>query len=407
MKEKKVVLVNRAVYLPGEGGYKRTVYLFDMMRRKGHHPILLTSDFNHYKKQGRNIEEFKRNYPEYADSIVFLHTPHYKKNISPKRYLAERVWAKVVREWVEQHASELDAIMLSMPDMNTILGVEDVCKKNDIEMIIDVRDLRPEAFRVIIKNETMYKILLNPMKRKADRAYACADKLFAVSKEYLDRGLQANHTAKVKESIYIGAVLDLFDEGVQEFAEEIKKEDGEIWLTYAGTLGESYDLITCIDAAKRIQDENTHNLKFIVLGQGPDQESLEEYARKMGADNVRFVGFVEYKKMAAYLSKSDITINAIKKRGSQSIINKVADYFAAGKPMLNGCVCKEQQDMVDQYEVGLNYEPENIDSLVQALNTLLDAPEKCRIYGKNARKLAETEFDREKSYQKIIDKIYK
>lgn len=104
MNEKKVVLVNRAVYLPGEGGYKRTMYLFDMMRRNGHNPILLTSDFNHYKKKARNISKFKDEYPDYAQSITFVHTPIYEKNISFKRYLAECFWTKAVKKWFQHNA---------------------------------------------------------------------------------------------------------------------------------------------------------------------------------------------------------------------------------------------------------------------------------------------------------------
>lgn len=406
MSEKRVVLVNRAVYLPGEGGYKRTMYLFDMMRRNGYHPILLTSDFNHYKKQARNTTTFFEQHKDYKDSVVFVHTPVYSKNISLKRYLAEKEWTKNVKTWFVNHSNEVGAVMLSMPDMNTILAIKEICKNNNIEMIIDVRDLRPEAFRVIVKNEALYKILLNPMKRKADRAYASADKLFAVSNEYLERGSEANKKAKLKKAVYIGAVINMFDAGVSEFASGIDKNSDEIWLTYAGTLGESYDLYTCIDALEIIQKEEKYNVRFMILGQGPEAEKLKQYVESNGISNVTFVGFVEYKKMAAYLSKSDITINAIKKRGSQSIINKVADYFAAGIPMLNGCVCKEQQDMVDKYSVGLNYEPENVESLVSALNKLLDNPALCHTYGKNARRLAEEKFDREHSYFDIINGIY-
>ena len=400
MNEKRLVLVNRAVYLPGEGGYKRTMYLFDMMRSIGYHPILLTSDFNHYKNQARDIKQFQKSFAEYKDSIVFIHTPVYSKNISIKRYRAESVWTKAVRNWFKDNAAKIDAVMLSMPDMNTILAISNICKEHNIEMIIDVRDLRPEAFRVIVRNESLYTFLLAPMRKKADKAYACADKLFAVSNEYLERGSKVNSKAKIRKAVYIGAVLDMFDEGVKQYKDTIYKKDNEIWMTYAGTLGESYDLITCIDAAKIIHDSTNENFKFIILGQGPDEDALKKYAEDIGADNVEFIGFVEYKKMAAYLSKSDISINAIKKRGSQSIINKVADYFAAGIPMLNGCICKEQLQMVDEYKVGLNYEPENVSSLVNSIEELLKDADKRKAYGNNARLLAESKFDRKKAIWK-------
>ena len=144
----------------------------------------------------------------------------------------------------------------------------------------------------------------------------------------------------------------------------------------------------------------------MVLGQGPDRDAFESHVKEIGADNITFVGFVEYEKMAAYLSKSDMTVNAVKRRGSQSIINKVADYFAAGIPMLNGCVCKEQQDMVDEYNVGINYEPENVQSLIDAIEKLANDKKAREDMGRNARRLAITKFDRNTTYREIMDELY-
>ena len=407
-KEKTVVLVNRAMYLPGEGGYKRTMYLYDMIRKMGHKPILLTSDFNHYKKEQRNVDEFRTNHPDYAD-IVFLHTRTYDKNISLQRRLAENDWKKAVSQWVADHANSIDVVMMSMPDMNTILSVSEVCKKHNISVVIDVRDLRPEAFKVLLKNELLYNVCTYPMKLKADKAYACADKLFAVSEEYLQRGSVNNSHAKVKKAVYIGAVLEKFDNGIKKYEHTIDKPEDELWVTYAGTLGTSYDMVTVIDAVAKLKNERFDGKKvqLIVLGQGPDKEAFVKHAEEIGATNIRFIGFVDYEKMAAYLSKSDMTINAIKRRGSQSIINKVADYFAAGIPMLNGCVCKEQQTMVEEFDVGLNYEPEDVDSLARAIKKLANNSDLRQQMGINARKLALEKFDRNKTYKEMIEELYK
>ncbi len=405
--EKSVVLVNRSMYLPGEGGYKRTMFLFDLMRNMGHSPILLTSNFNHYSKQERDIDQFRKRFPEYSD-IVILNTGKYKRNISIKRHFVEKEWTKQVVRWVKENIDKIDVIMINMPDMNTILSISEVCKGKKIKIVVDVRDLRPEVFKVLIKNECIYNILTFFMKRKADKAYACADVLTAVSDEYLERGKVNNSHAKVFQTVYIGSVLSKFDNGVKMYSSSIMKPDDEIWLTYAGTLGTSYDLMTVIDAVNEIK-ENRFNgkiIKFIVLGQGPDRQMFENHAVSVGATNVQFVGFVEYEKMAAYLSKSDITINAIKRRASQSIINKVADYFSAGIPMLNGCTCVEQQRMVEKYNIGLNYEPENKEDLKNKLVSLVNDKEMRIQMGINARKLAEEKFDRNVTYKKLVEILY-
>ncbi len=402
--KRRVLFVNNVVYLPGEGGYKRTLYLFDMMRKMGYPVTLITSNFNHYKKKIRNIEEFNKNYPDCGD-IRFINVPPYKTNISLKRFYSETVWTFKFKKWLKKYIDDFDIVYMNMPDYNQILAVQDICKKHNKKIIIDVRDLRPEAFHVIIKNDTLYKILFHWMRLRADKAYASANELVAVSNEYLAIAQRVNKKSKNPAVVYIGAILDKFNNGVQKYAHTIEKPEGEIWVTYAGTLGESYDLYTVLDAAKICSVDSEINIKLKILGQGPSADNLKKYASGHGIKNVEFVGFVDYEMMAAFLSKSDMTINAIKKNASQSIINKVADYFAAGVPMLNSCFSQEQLDMIDDYKVGLNYEPGNAQMLADYILKLANDKELSIEYGKNARALAERKFDRRNSYLELINRI--
>lgn len=401
---KKVLLINGSVYLPGEGGYKRTMYLFDMMRKMGYSVTLLTSDFNHYAKRSRDVEQFRRQYPDYKN-VEMVHMPEYSKNISLKRYYSGMVYSDNVRKWCAEHLRKYDVVMTSMPAIGTIKKIHPLCEKFGVKMLIDVRDLHPEAFRVVVKNDLLYRFLFYGMKRSANKAYSFADEMIAVSEEYLRRGMSCNKKAKNPMAVYIGSALEKFDAGVKQYAKIIEKPADEIWLTYAGTLGASYDLITLIRAAKELQDAPNNRIRIKILGQGPDEGRLKQFVKDTGVKIVDFIGFKPYEEMAAFLSVSDMTINSVKKNGSQSIINKVADYFAAGIPMINGCSCTEQQVMVDKYHVGLNYEPENVDALVAVINILAQDSALRQELGNNARNLAMSKFDRKTSYLDIIKTI--
>ena len=243
------------------------------------------------------------------------------------------------------------------------------------------------------------------MKMRADKAYACADELIAVSQEYLNRGLKTNKKTKSPKVIYLGATLDKYYAGVEKYSDSIYKEKDEIWIVYAGTLGASYDIMTILKAAEILEKKRTERIVFKILGQGPDAEELKRYVLEHDIGNVEFLGFQPYEKMAAYLCKSDIAVNAVKRDASQSIINKVGDYFAAGIPMLNSCTCKEQMEMVTVYKVGLNYEPEEPDDLFNKIEILLDNPEIMKTYGENAKKLALDKFYREKTHEEILELI--
>lgn len=396
---RRVLFVNGFIYLPGEGGYKRSLYLFDMMKKMGYDVTLLTSDFNHYSKEVRDVKKFRENFPEYSD-IKFVHIPSYKKNISIKRWYCMKVYCNNAINWIKKNIDEFDVIYMNMPDAKTILGVNDFLQKKRIPLIIDIRDLFPEALRVKIKNNLIYKLLTYVMKKNADKAYSCADELIAVSQEYLDRGLKVNKKSQHPEVVYIGSVIELFDDGVKTIAPAIEKPKGEFWLTYAGTIGSSYDLKTAI-MAMEILKFRAPNVRFKILGQGPDRASLEVYVKEKNLP-VDFIGFVNYAKMAAYLSKSDVALNSIKYGASQSIINKVADYYAAGIPILNSCWCKEQIWLNEYFNVGVNHKPENVEDFVEKFMFLYTNDILRKEMGRNARKLAEERFNRAMSYKKII-----
>lgn len=400
----RVLLVNSAIYLPGEGGHKRSLYLFEMMKNMGYEVTLLTSTFNHYAKRKRDINRFREEFPSYS-GIQFIDVPTYEKNISIKRIISEKVWTHRFIEWYRTHAKDYDIVYHNMPAMNTIIKANPISKKFGVKTIIDVRDLRPEVFKTIIKNDYLYRMLTYPMKLKANKAYSCADLMFAVSEEYLQRGMSVNTKAIDSKAIYIGSILEKFYDGIEKYCSSIEKNTDEKWITYAGTIGNTYDLYTLMDVAYELQQIGYSNLRFKIIGQGPLENDLKAYVSSKGINIVDFVGFLPYEVMAAYLSKSDITINSLKARASQSIINKVADYFAAGIPILNGSLCNEMKMLVEENKLGLNFEPENVTSLKDAIITLLNNPKLCKIYGENARRIAEEKFNRSNSYIEIINRI--
>jgi glycosyltransferase involved in cell wall biosynthesis len=288
-----------------------------------------------------------------------------------------------------------------MPDMNTILAVSKVCKEHNIEVVIDVRDLRPEAFKVLLRNEAIYKIATYPMKVKADKAYACADKLFAVSEEYLQRGtVDASH-AKIRKAIYIGAVIDKFDDGVKKYSPEIKKPENEIWLTYAGTLGTSYDLITVIDAANELKDKEYggKKIKLIVLGQGPDREAFEAHAKEIGATNIEFVGFKQWEEIKELVGKAKFSV--IPSEWYENNPLSVIEAKCLGTPVL-GARIGGIPELIEEGATGMTFESRNVDDLKDKIqkmwNTSWD-------YEKIAHQSQER-YNAEKYYEEIM-KIYK
>ena len=98
---------------------------------------------------------------------------------------------------------------------------------------------------------------------------------------------------------------------------------------------------------------NMQNIKFIVMGDGPLKSEFEDYAREKNV-NAEFLGRLEYEKMTGILCACDIAVNPIKAKSAGSIINKVADYAAAGLPVINTQECEEYRNLVENYKIGFN-----------------------------------------------------
>ena len=221
------------------------------------------------------------------------------------------------------------------------------------------------------------------------------------SDTYRDEPLKYGCDIPLRQTVYVGTDLADFDAGAAKNAARIAKADGELWLTYAGTMGKSYDLRTLIRAAALLRERGNASVSLLLLGDGPDRPALEAAAEAAGAP-VRFPGFVPHDEMAAYLAKSDVTVNSLIKKASQSIVSKIGDYLAAGIPMVNTGTDPEFCRMVETEGFGINVPPEDTEALADALGALLRDGERRAEMGRRARKAAEEEFDREKTYRRII-----
>ena len=239
--------------------------------------------------------------------------------------------------------------------------------------------------------------------RDARRAFELMSAAVGTSDEYASHPAAYRKRPYEKRTVYVGNRLSQFDEGARDHAAEVAKPEDETWVVYAGMLGASYDIATLIDAAK-IAGEADSRIRVKLLGDGPDRAALEKRALDEAAP-VDFVGYVPYELMAAYLCASDITVNSLVKSAAQSIVTKIGDYLAAGKPLVNTGSSPEFCAKVEADGFGINVAAEDAKALSDAIIELAGNPARCRAMGQRARAVAEEQFDQEHSYHTIVDLI--
>lgn len=357
---------------------------------------IVTSDFYHTQKVHRNKVTDMLPY-----KVTFLHEPGYKKNICLKRFWSHFVWGKNVGKYLKS-IDKPDVVYCAVPSLTAAKEAARFCKKRGIKFAIDVQDLWPEAFKMVLNIPLISEILFFPFQKCANSIYKNADEVFAVSKTYVERVLSVNQKGASGHMIYLGIELSEFDCAVKENLPIITKEAGELWIAYCGTLGSSYDMKCALDALNLANQKSKQPIKMIIMGNGPLMESFEKYAKEIQA-NALFLGRLPYGQMCALLAQSDMTINPIVKGSAASIINKHGDYAASGLPVINTQESPEYRALIEQYQMGYNCTTGDSADVAAKLLELAGNKEKRMQMGKNARRCAEECFDRANTYHNIVE----
>ena len=170
-------------------------------------------------------------------------------------------------------------------------------------------------------------------------------------------------------------------------------EKDTIDLMFAGNVGAAQSLNTVLDAAEILKD--IKSLRFHIVGDGSELESLKKTASEKGLSSVIFHGRKHIEQMPQYYAMADamlVTLTADPFVGL-TLPNKVQSYMAAGKPILaaaNGEIPK----VLAEAGCGFCAEAENGKALADAIQQFLDAPDQSRL-GQNARAYYESHFTRE------------
>lgn len=378
-------------------GATRYVYLATLLHEQGYDVDFITSGFQHWEKRQRDVEHFDAGTDAYT--IRFIEEPFYPKNMCPQRIWAHHVVAKRVSEYFDEH-HDYDLIYCQIPPNDVAREIGKAAQKFNIPFVVDVNDLWPEAFRVALDVPVLSDILFSPFYRQAKAVYQMADAVVGTSDEYRERGLRDAPSGIPSETVYVGNQLCEFDAGVAANASQIDKPVGDIWVSYAGTLSACYDLETLVNAMALVQKSHPE-AKLQILGDGSERENLKAAAQSCGA-SVTFHGYLPYDQMAAWLSKSDITINSLVEKAAQSIVTKIGDYLAAGKPMVNTSCSKEFRAKVEADGFGVNVKPGDAEGMARVLVDLIEDSSRRAQMGEKARAIAEEQFDRPHSYLKTV-----
>ena len=355
--------------LPLEG-YRSQRYwmLAEAFASAGHEVVCFTSDFSHATKCPRILSGT----PPFR--LVLLKTPPYAKNVGWARVRSHRVYA---REWLRvatDAASRLprpDLIVSSFPTISAAKTALVLGRRFGAKTVVDVQDAWPETFERLFPRPLRFlaKIAFAPLRRRAKRIFAAADRVTGVCDAYRELTGRADY-----RRAYLGI-------GLRPLAPAPARTRPPVRLVYAGGLGRTYDLATLVKAVERNED---FELDVAGFGAFASACSRIRFHGPLGADDLR-----------ALFACCDVGLVPMDASSHVGVPNKFFDYSEAGLAIVSS-LKGESADLLRTYRCGATYRPGSAASLAAAVR------EAAALARGASRRMCETEFDASRIYTGLV-----
>ncbi len=380
-----------------KGGWSTRIYEFTKRWvDKGHKVTVVTTP---YYKSDIKATKFFSKFTIDGIEVVVINTPDNNKDSLLKRVFFASTFSLLSGYFALAKAHDV-VVSSSGPITTAIPGILSKLLRKK-KFVFEVRDLWPKGGIElgVISNANLIKFGLWFEKycyKSADLVVACSIGM--------KEGVQA--VAPRTKSIVIPNSSDLLlFEKFHRLPDHypISWREAPLFI-YAGSLGLMDDCRQFIEGIK-----TASSLKFnvAIIGDGAQKDELVELVQKYNlTEKVRFFGLLPKTEVVEWFGvacASFVTFKNIPVLQTCSP-NKMFDSFAARVPIIQstkGWIKK----LVDEYECGINVDPDDASSFGRAIEFAVSNPEKMRKYGENARLVAEKLFDRDMLANLYLDEI--
>lgn len=391
----RILLVNPFDKIPGEEFRDQRYTILFMKLQKKHEVKWISSDFNHWLHKKRNPQMIP---DTFRNKIVLIPTIPYYNNISIKRYISHLFLSLNTYFYIKKLKIKPDIILCVGPvELNYLISK--YSNRNNIRLIIDILDLWPDLFFNIIPKYLSFfkKIISLPFIKISELSLKYAHEVTAVSRTYMEWAIKRSGRSDFEN-------FSFFYLGNNSYLKSYNINKNRILLRclFAGQFGFNYDIETIVEVAIRFNKEEINDIEFILAGDGYKKKKMLNLIR--GLKNIKILNWINYKKLQRIGYHCHIGLNCYIKNATQSVPTKLFDYMSMGLFILNS-LRGEASELIYNYEIGVNYEAENTDSLYICLNNLRTNIDSVIEGGKKSLEIFKRNFTLELVSQKMISEL--
>lgn len=159
--------------------------------------------------------------------------------------------------------------------------------------------------------------------------------------------------------------------------------ESDVLFYYGGLHGYAQGLDCILEAAAQLRD--LPQAKFILLGDGPEKQRLQQVKQDLQLHNVHFFEGVSPRELPAIIKTMDAGVIPLRRldlfRGA--IPSKIFEILGMKKPLLLGLEGEAKELFIEQAQAGWAFEPENAGELAALIRQAVAAPNCLQEKGKN------------------------
>ncbi len=270
-----------------------------------------------------------------------------------------------------------DVVVATSPQFFTAVAGWFVSRVYRRPFVFEIRDLWPDS--IVAVGAMKEGLAIRLVRRLEQYLYRKADLIITVTSAFRDilmaRGIDGGKIAVVTNGI------DTQQLTPGPASAELRRSlglEGKSVVSYIGTVGMAHGLQLILDAADAVR-ERLPEVQFVIVGSGAELQELREQANRRRLDNVTFVGRVAHAEVIEYWRLSDVTLVLLKDTPlfRTVIPSKVFEAMATCTPIVTN-VHGELQTILEPLDAAEIIPPDDLPSLVEAIERLLNDPDRRR-----------------------------
>ena len=288
---------------------------------------------------------------------------------------------------------DVDVIMCESPPLFLGYSAMYLKRKKKAKLIFNVSDLWPESADKlgVVTNKRMLKLAYNLEAKLYRKSLLVTGQTQGICKSINER------FPKVK-TYWLPNGVDASYYNPLTVTGNWRKENGfhdnDILFLYAGIIGLAQGLEIILSAAEKVKENS--NIKFILLGSGPEKEKLQSIQKHKQLTNVYFFDAVSKTQMPQIVQACDVSVIPLRKLELflGAIPSKIFENLAMEKPVILAVDGEARELFVNQGKCALYSEPENIEDLVRNVLLLANDSLLRKLLGEKGRVYVEQSFNR-------------